>query len=239
MVLPARSSSGGRLSWATLRASLVPVMLTTLLAAAMRILDASIKEALPLDVLDSRAGGATASDSLCMVPFSGFCSLLRSLRLLVRFRQPLSFLGDLAGPAFGCAGPAVHRGRGRCVVRTVQWIHFGRATWAWAYFPASPGFGGCLRPSWPSSACRPPIVLATVAPSPSRLSGPGLGALPLPCRCCGTVKTSGRSPGRWLRRRNPGARPPKADARRVRRKRVHARRNRREHPWHYHRSQEE
>ena len=73
--------------------SFAAVLLSTLLAILVVVLDSSLKSMLPFQAL-ARPGGAAAVDSLCMSP-GGLTGPLTSLRLLFVFGEPLSFISDL------------------------------------------------------------------------------------------------------------------------------------------------
>ncbi|KAK3391141.1 hypothetical protein B0H63DRAFT_467346 [Podospora didyma] len=74
----------------------LPVLLATPLSILAQMVSSDIKALLPFHALLARrqAGGATAEQSLCMST-SGMAGLINSVRLLFRFGEPLSFLGDL------------------------------------------------------------------------------------------------------------------------------------------------
>ncbi|KAK3373126.1 hypothetical protein B0T24DRAFT_575363 [Lasiosphaeria ovina] len=73
--------------------SFVPVLLATLLSIMIETVDSQLKSLLPFHAL-TRPGGALARHSLSLST-AGPASRVNSLRLLYRFREPLSFLGDL------------------------------------------------------------------------------------------------------------------------------------------------
>ena len=73
--------------------SFVPVLLSVLLSIVIQLVDKNLKFMLPFYAL-TRPKGASAPDSLCMIP-GGVVYLPRSFGLLYRFGEPLSFLSDL------------------------------------------------------------------------------------------------------------------------------------------------
>ncbi|KAK0728846.1 hypothetical protein B0T26DRAFT_768858 [Lasiosphaeria miniovina] len=73
--------------------SFVPVLLATLLSIMIETVDSQLKSLLPFHAL-TRPGGALARHSLSLST-AGPASRVNSLRQLYRFREPLSFLGDL------------------------------------------------------------------------------------------------------------------------------------------------
>jgi Protein of unknown function (DUF3433) len=73
--------------------SFLPVLLCVLLCILVQLIDKNLKTMLPFYTL-TRPNGATAEDSLCMVP-GGLIYLGRSFRLLYRRGEPLSLLSDL------------------------------------------------------------------------------------------------------------------------------------------------
>ena len=78
-----------------LMASLIPVLLATLLSIPIQVFIASLNSMLPFRSL-SRQGGASAGDSLCLSRSSWLVpSCLTGFRLLHRFHDPLAFLGVL------------------------------------------------------------------------------------------------------------------------------------------------
>jgi len=74
-------------------ASVVPVLLSTLLSLVVGILSSSVKAMLPFRAM-GRAEGAAAADSLCLRP-NHFLWPLVSLRFLYRLRDPLPLLSDV------------------------------------------------------------------------------------------------------------------------------------------------
>ena len=73
--------------------SFLPVLLSVLLCTLVQLVDKNLKTMLPFYAL-TRPNGATAEDSLCMIP-GGLVYLPRSFRLFYCRMEPLSFLSDL------------------------------------------------------------------------------------------------------------------------------------------------
>jgi hypothetical protein len=74
-------------------ATFFPILITSLLSILIQILNKNVKLMLPFYAL-TRSNGALAIDSICVTP-GGFSGPLHSIRLLFRFRQPISFLCDI------------------------------------------------------------------------------------------------------------------------------------------------
>ncbi|KAK3379133.1 hypothetical protein B0T24DRAFT_522884 [Lasiosphaeria ovina] len=76
--------------------SFAAVLLATALAVPVQVLDTHIKSLLPFHALtrpDTSGRGATAADSLLLAP-GGLAGVLGSVRLAIRFGEPLALLSD-------------------------------------------------------------------------------------------------------------------------------------------------
>ncbi len=74
--------------------SFLPVFLAVLLSIPIQILNINVKRMLPFRTLTHQGGAQAAADSLCLTP-GGIMGFLTSFRLLRRFRDPISLLGDI------------------------------------------------------------------------------------------------------------------------------------------------
>ncbi|KAE9367326.1 hypothetical protein N431DRAFT_470765 [Stipitochalara longipes BDJ] len=73
--------------------SFLPILMAVLLAILIQLVDKNLKFMLPFYAL-MRPSGATAADSICMIP-GGLYHLPRSILLLYRLGEPLALLSDL------------------------------------------------------------------------------------------------------------------------------------------------